>query len=126
VIYSLITSAVLAGIAAGAAALYLLPVLIGQARHVPGLRVVVVVDVALGWTLIGWAIALAMTLRAPRRHAAHTIGRLPPAAPPVSPQRDAGWAGPPGPPPCRVTPPPPLILPPRPPQSAPPGRADRP
>ena len=42
---------------------YLLPVLIGWSRHVTDLGAVAVINIALGWTLVGWVIALAMALR---------------------------------------------------------------
>jgi hypothetical protein len=42
---------------------YLLPVLIGWSRHVIDLGAVAVINIALGWTLVGWVIALAMALR---------------------------------------------------------------
>jgi hypothetical protein len=65
-IVSLLTVAVLVLAGAGSAALYLLPVLIGAARRVPGLGAVAVINVLLGWTLAGWAVALAMSLRSAR------------------------------------------------------------
>lgn len=43
--------------------LYFVPTLIAWARHVPNLGSVVVIDVFLGWTLIGWVVALAMAVR---------------------------------------------------------------
>lgn len=49
-----------------AAGLYLLPVLIGRARRAPGLRMVAVLGVALGWTGIGWLLALLLALRPAR------------------------------------------------------------
>jgi T4 superinfection immunity protein len=42
---------------------YLLPVLIGWSRHVADLGSVAVINIALGWTLVGWVIALAMAVR---------------------------------------------------------------
>jgi Superinfection immunity protein len=44
---------------------YLLPTLIGSSRHVADLGSVAVINIALGWTLVGWVIALAMALRTP-------------------------------------------------------------
>jgi hypothetical protein len=62
-----------------AAGLYLLPVLIGRARHAPGLRMVAVLGVALGWTGIGWLLALLLALRTARAaRSSRTAG--PPAA----------------------------------------------
>ena len=112
-ISSVLTVIVLTGLAAASAALYLLPVLIGRARRVPDLGAVVVVNVLLGWTFIGWAAALAMAL-APSRPAVpviQVVENLPPSPPPAPDQRGAGWAGPPGPPPLRTAPAPPLVLP---------------
>ena len=67
---------------------YLLPVLIGWSRHVADLGAVAVINIALGWTLVGWVIALAMALRTrPEPAPAVQIfqGVLPPSAgPPAS------------------------------------------
>jgi hypothetical protein len=63
---SLLTVAVLVLAGAGSATLYLLPVLIGAARRVPDLGAVAVINILLGWTLAGWAVALAMSLRSVR------------------------------------------------------------
>jgi hypothetical protein len=49
--------------AAGLIAFYWLPTIIGRRRHVPALSQVVVVNLLLGWTLIGWAVALVLSLR---------------------------------------------------------------
>jgi hypothetical protein len=46
-----------------ASAAYVLPFLIGLARRVPNLASLFVVNVFLGWTLIGWVVALAMAVR---------------------------------------------------------------
>jgi hypothetical protein len=48
-----------------AAAVYLAPTLIAWARHVPNLGSVAVINVALGWTVLGWIAALAMAARSP-------------------------------------------------------------
>jgi hypothetical protein len=45
-------------------ALYWLPTLIAWQRHIPGLGQVIVVNALLGWTCIGWIIALTMSFRA--------------------------------------------------------------
>jgi hypothetical protein len=105
---SLLTAAVLCCVTAGSAGLYLLPVLIGWARRVPDLGAVAVINILLGWTLLGWAAALAMALRSVR-----------PAPPAVQIVQNL----PPSPPPARPGSPPPLILPPRPGNS--PDQADR-
>ena len=44
-------------------ALYLLPWIIAGRRHVPHTGSVFAVNVFLGWTLIGWVVALAMAAR---------------------------------------------------------------
>jgi hypothetical protein len=44
-------------------ALYMLPTIIGAARKVVNVGSVFAINLLLGWTLIGWAIALAMALR---------------------------------------------------------------
>ena len=62
-VVTLVGVAVLGGVAAGSAAFYLLPVLVGWARHVPDLGALAVIDVLLGWTLVAWVVALAMALR---------------------------------------------------------------
>lgn len=70
---------------AACSALYLLPILIGWARHAPDLAAIVVIDLALGWTFAGWVIALAMALRSahPASPAINVVQNL---APPP-----AGW-----------------------------------
>ena len=85
-IVSLLTAAVLCGVTAGSAGLYLLPVLIGWARRVPDLGAVAVINILLGWTLLGWAAALAMALRSarPAPPAVQIVQNLPPAPPPAS------------------------------------------
>ena len=114
-IVSLLAVAVLVLAVAGSAALYLLPVLIGAARRVPGLGAVAVINVLLGWTLAGWAVALAMSLRSvrPAPPAVQVVQNLPPSPPP-GPLPPAGSPGAPGAPPPRPGFPPPLSLPPRP------------
>lgn len=70
---------------------YLLPILVGWARQVPGLGSLALIDIALGWTVIGWALALAMALR-PAAAARPVTGRIaagagprePGAAPPLA------------------------------------------
>ena len=125
-ISSLITSVAATDIAAASAALYLLPALIARARHVPALTAVVTLNVLAGWTLVGWAIALAIALRPARHHAAPPAPDPPPAPAPVHSPHSAGWAGPPGPPPVRAAPAPPLNLPGKRRDSAPASPAGRP
>ncbi len=102
--------------AAVAAGLYLLPTLIGWARHVPGTASIAVINILLGWTLAGWAVALAMALRSTTASAVQVINvggpfqqgighpgqapyeqsppylASPPAAPPPWPRRPPGEA----------------------------------
>lgn len=74
---------VLIVVLAACSALYLLPVMIGWARHAPDLAAIVVIDLALGWTFAGWVIALAMALRSayPAGPAIHVVQNLAPAPP---------------------------------------------
>jgi hypothetical protein len=113
VISSVVAIIVTCNIALAAAALYLLPVLTGWIRRVPGIGPAAVINVLLGWTLVGWAVALALVLRSAREHgpAVPIVQHLPdPAA--VPPQA-RGRAGRPGLRPRRQGVPPPLELPPR-------------
>ncbi len=116
-ISSLVTATVLSSVAAASAALYLLPVLLGWARHVPDLGAVAVINVLLGWTLVGWVIALALALRSvrPAGPVVQVVQHFPPSPPagPAGQLPGAGWAGPAG-PPARPGSAPPLLLPPRP------------
>ncbi len=63
-------------------ALYLLPTFIGWARHVPHLGSVAAVNILLGWTLAGWAVALAMALRSatPSGPVVQLVQNLPPVS----------------------------------------------
>jgi Superinfection immunity protein len=116
VLSSIAAVIVLADVVVMSGALYLLPVLIGRIRRVPDLGSVAVINVLLGWTLIGWAAALALALRSPRPRAAavHVVQNV--SAPPSWPGQPPGpgWAGPPGAPPARPGVPSPLVLAPRP------------
>jgi len=116
----IVTVIVLGNIALASGALYLLPVLIGWIRRVPDIGAVAAINVLLGWTLVGWAAALAMALRSVRQPgpAIQIVQNLPapPPASPAAPAPPAGpdWAGRPGPYPFRDGSPPPLALPPQP------------
>jgi Superinfection immunity protein len=117
VISSLLTVTVVSGIAVVSAGVYLLPVLIGWARRVPDLGAVAVIDIMLGWTFLGWVVALAMAFRSADQASpvVHLVQNLQPPSPPPSAQpRNTGWAGPPLPPAPRPGSAPPLTLPPRP------------
>ncbi len=57
-----------AGIGAGVVVLllvvpYFIPTIVGVIRKVPNIGSVIVVNLLLGWTLIGWVVALAMAAR---------------------------------------------------------------
>jgi len=114
---SFIAIVVLGGLTAAVIGLYLLPVLLAWARHVPDLGVIAVINILLGWTLAGWVVALALSLRSVTQAvpAVQLFQQLPPS--PLPP--GAGWPGPsaagsPEPPPRRPDAAPPLVLPPRP------------
>ncbi len=49
--------------------LYLLPTIIGASRKVVNIGSVAAINLLLGWTLIGWVVALAMALRTNPPHA---------------------------------------------------------
>src|SRR5580704_17099445 len=59
---------------------YWLPSIAGKLRHVRGLGQVVIVNAFLGWTFIGWIVALVMAFRyvppAPPKHAASEATEL--------------------------------------------------
>jgi Superinfection immunity protein len=125
-ISKLITVIVLGGLVTASVAMYLLPVLIGLARHVPGIGVIAVINILLGWTLAGWVVALALALRPamPGGAMVQFVQNLPPSPPPAGQLPGAGWAGPPGPPPSRLDPPPPLVFPQHPPEPGAAGQRD--
>ena len=100
-ISSAVSFIVIASLTSMSLALYLLPCLIGCARHAPDMGAVAVINILLGWTLIGWVVALAMAFRS-----------VPPGPPPSS-MAGAGWAQHFGPPASRPGSPPPLFIPPR-------------
>lgn len=58
---------------------WLLPTIVAAAREMPNIGAVIVVDVLLGWTIIGWIVALAMACGArpqplPYWPSAHQLG----------------------------------------------------
>ncbi len=123
---SLLTTVALTVLTAVAVAMYLLPVLVGWFRHVPDIGSVAVINLLLGWTLVGWVVALALALRtvhsAPVIQVVQNLSPAPPARQQPFRLPPAGWSGPPGPPPSRPAPPP-LDLPAR--RSGPAGPAER-
>ena len=99
-IASILADFVLAPIAA---ALYLLPVLVGLARRVPDIGSVAVINILLGWTLVGWVLALALALRSvrPASPVIQVVQNLPPsrtssASPSPGGPPPVGWTGMPG------------------------------
>ena len=86
---------------------YLLPVLVGAVRRVPDLGAVAAINILLGWTMLGWVMALAMALRPlpPEGATVQLVQNLPPP----------GWGVGPY-PPWEV---PPAALPPAPPRDGP-------
>jgi len=54
---------------------YLAPTLAAAVRRHPRLLAVLTVNLLLGWTLLGWVAALAMTLRTPAQPASAPGGR---------------------------------------------------
>lgn len=97
-----VTGLVVAVSAVLALAAYLLPVLIGAARRVPDIGAIAVVNILLGWTFVGWVIALALALRTvmPSGATVQFVQNLPPG----------GWGGyggyQPWPEPAQLLPPP--------------------
>ena len=55
-------------------ALYFLPSIVAASRDVPNIGSVIVVNFFLGWTVIGWVVALAMALRSVPREPARGTG----------------------------------------------------
>src|SRR6266702_599702 len=95
-----------------------------MARHAPDLAAVALINIALGWTLAGWVVALGMALRTPASPALVQVYQGPPPIPPPAGPLPR-WHGPPGPPARRDGEPSPLPLPPHPPcpGSPPPGQS---
>jgi hypothetical protein len=75
-----------------AVGLYMLPTIIGSARKVVNIGSVFAINLLLGWTLIGWVVALALALRTNPPYAYGQYWRPqetePPPAPPGPPP---GW-----------------------------------
>jgi Superinfection immunity protein len=104
VISSLVSDIVLAGLTCVSLVLYLSPLVVGWVRRAPDIGAVAVINILLGWTLVGWVVALAMAFRS-----------KPPGPPPQLPPPSTGasWVGPFGPPALRSGSAPPLVLRPR-------------
>jgi hypothetical protein len=89
--------------------LYMLPTILGMVRRVVNVGSVFAINLLLGWTLIGWAIALAMALRTNPPHAYPQVWTPPPtpgsvpgygvaSSPQGSPSLNLGMPPPAGPP----------------------------
>lgn len=89
-----------AGLSPLLAAIYMAPALLAHARHLPGARTVLAVNLFLGWTVLGWVFALTLAtgkgavpgqLRSREQHARPGQADPPlpaPHAPPRSPARE--------------------------------------
>lgn len=76
--------------------LYFVPTIVAAIRHVPNVGSVIVINTLLGWSIIGWIIALAMAARSsPQPVAVHQYNH--PISPPTQQpaQAPAKPAGPP-------------------------------
>ena len=87
-----------------AVALYFLPTIVAVMRKVPNVGSVVIVNLFLGWSFIGWVVAMAMAARsAPTTVVAPIVyggPGQPMAMQPFAPSASAGGALAPGPPPA--------------------------
>jgi hypothetical protein len=120
---SLVTAALLGSITITLTGLYLLPMLLAWARHVPDIGTIAVINILLGWTLAGWVVALALALRSdiPPHPGIQLVQHLPfPSAP------GTHWAGQPPQPGREPAAAPPLHLPPTPQNSEAPPDGDDP
>jgi hypothetical protein len=98
---------VFGAILVGGIALYMLPTIVGSVRKVVNVGSVFAINLLLGWTLIGWAVALAMALRTNPPHAYPQMWTPPPTpgsvpgygtAPQGAPSLNPGMPPPAGPP----------------------------
>lgn len=84
------------------AALYLIPTLVAVLRKHHQVGAIVAINILLGWTFLGWVVALALSLSAKRAPASQVNvyngygppGRYGPPGPPL-PYRTGAWAMPP-------------------------------
>jgi len=56
--------------------LYLLPTVIAVIRKMPNAGSIIVINLLLGWTVIGWIVALAMALGSPQRGGSVTVNNV--------------------------------------------------
>jgi hypothetical protein len=59
-------------------ALYFLPALIAGSRHVEGRTAITLVNLFLGWTFVGWIVALIWAIVAPTPYIAYVHPPYPP------------------------------------------------
>jgi len=59
-------------------AMYLLPTLIASARHVPNVGTIAVVNIFLGWSFIGWVLALAWACKSVKPAQVQLVQAAPP------------------------------------------------
>ena len=85
-----ITILVVALISLASISLWLVPVFVAIRRHSPNVNQVLVVDLLLGWTFIGWVVALVMALK-PLPQAFPPY--MPVAGPPGMPESPGRWPG---------------------------------
>ena len=72
-------------------AFYFIPLIVGAIRKVPNIGSVLVINLFLGWTVIGWIVALAMAARSAAASTMHqqvVIVQAPAAAQPYSIMQD--------------------------------------
>jgi hypothetical protein len=67
---------------------YFLPSIVAGIRHVPDLGSIMVINGLLGWTFIGWVVALAMAMRSTPRPPVQVVTHQAVYAPPPSVPRD--------------------------------------
>jgi Superinfection immunity protein len=59
-----------------AAGVYLLPTIIALVRHAPCVAGVAVINMLLGWSFVGWLVALAMAVSRPASPPVQVIGQM--------------------------------------------------
>jgi hypothetical protein len=75
-----------------AVAAYLLPTLVAWLRHAPDTASVAVINIALGWTFVGWIAALAMALRKAQPPVVQVFSQVNAPAGPTTGERLLGFA----------------------------------
>ena len=66
-------------------ALYFLPTIIASGRHLPERTGIAMLNLFLGWTFVGWVIALLWAITAPEPYYVYTHPPYPPTYPPNYP-----------------------------------------